>query len=231
MQVLDVDAAVEAFATQIRVGGEDVVVNVGDEVWTDSDVLDADDLDQMLVVIDDTVDRRVLGVDEAREQVEADHAACRCDAAQLLIGEIAMVIAERSCGGVRCDDRTSRELEDVLDTGRAQMRNVEDDAESLHLAEDSNAGPWQSTARFVFTAPVRQQRPAHVCERDHPNAELVEDLEDAFVGPECKRSLHRDHERDLPLVEGGVDLRAGPADRDIARIELDLALERSDLPQ
>ena len=216
VQVLDVEAAVEAFATQIRVGGEEVVVDVGDEVWTDSDVLDADDLDQMLVVVDDTVDRRVLGVDEAGEQVEADHAARRCDAAQLFIGEIAMVIAERSRSRVRCDDRTSRELEDVLDTGRAEMRHVEDDAESLHLAEDGNACSRQSTTRLIFAAAVREQRPAHVGERDHPNAELVEDLEDAFVGSERKRALHRDDERDLPVVQGGVDLRAGPADRNIA---------------
>ena len=134
VQVLDVEAGVETFATQIRVGGVEVVVNVGDEVRTDSDVFDADDLDQMLVVVDDTVDRRVLGVYEAGEQVETDYAARRCDAAQLFIGEIAMMIAERSRSRVRCDDRTSGELEDMLDTGRAEMRHVENDAEAVHLS-------------------------------------------------------------------------------------------------
>ena len=59
VQVLDVEPGVETFATQVRVGGVEVVVNVGDEVWTDSDVFDADDLDQVLVVVDDTIDRRV----------------------------------------------------------------------------------------------------------------------------------------------------------------------------
>ena len=134
VQVLDVEAGIEAFAAQIRVGGIEVVVNIGDEVWTDPDVLDADDLDQMLVVVDDTVDRRVPGVYEAGEQVEADYAARRCDAAQLFIGEVAMVIAESSRSGVRSDDRTSRELEDMLDTGCAEVRYVEDDAESVHFA-------------------------------------------------------------------------------------------------
>ena len=139
VQVFDVEAGVEVFAAEICVGGEEVVVDVGDEVGADSDVFDADDLDQMLVVVDDAVDRRVLGVDEAREHVEADDAACCCDAAQLFIGEVAMVIAERSRSGVRGDDRTGRELEDMLDAGRAEMRHVEDDAESVHLAEDGNA--------------------------------------------------------------------------------------------
>ena len=72
VQALDVEAGVEAFATQIRSGGVEVVVNLGDEVWTDSDVFYADDLHQMLVVVDDTIDRRVLWVHEAGEQVEAD---------------------------------------------------------------------------------------------------------------------------------------------------------------
>ena len=89
MQVLGVEAGVETLAAQIRVGGVEVVVDVGDEVWTDSDVFDADHLDQVLVVVDDTIDRRVLGVDEAGEQVETDYAARGCDAAQLFIGEIA----------------------------------------------------------------------------------------------------------------------------------------------
>src|SRR6266852_402328 len=142
-----------------------------------------------------------------------------------------MVVAERARSRVRCDDWTGRELEDMLDTGRAEMRHVEDDPESVHLTEDSYACSRQPTPCFVFTAAVREQRPAHMGERDHPNAELVEDLEDALVRPESKRALHRDDERDLRVVQGGVDLRTGSADRNIAHIELGLALERRDLPQ
>ena len=142
-----------------------------------------------------------------------------------------MVIAERSRSRVRRDDRTSRELEDMLDTGRAEMRHVEDDAESVHLSQDSNACSWQSTTRVIFAAAVSEQRPAHVGERDHPNAEFVEDLQDALVGSESKRALHRDDECNLAVGQGGVDFRAGSADRKIVRIEVGLALERRDLPQ
>ena len=123
-----------------------------------------------------------------------------------------MVIAERPRSRVRCDHRTRRELEHMLDTGRAEMRHVEDDAESVHLSQDCNARSWQSTTRVIFAAAVREQRPAHVGERDHPNAEFVEDLEDAFVGSERKRALHREDERDLAVGQGGVDFRAGSAD-------------------
>ena len=45
-----------------------------------------------------------------------------------------MVIAESSRSRVRCDDRTSRELEDMLDTRCVEVRHVENDAESVHLA-------------------------------------------------------------------------------------------------
>src|SRR5205085_7036083 len=84
VQAFDVEPGIEAFATQVCMGRVEVVVNVGDEIRADSDVFDADDLDQVLVVVDDTVDRRIVRVDEAGEQVEADDAARCCDAAQLL---------------------------------------------------------------------------------------------------------------------------------------------------
>jgi hypothetical protein len=103
------------------VGGVEIVVDVGDEVWPDTDVFDADDVDQMFIVVDDAVDRRILCVDEAGEQVEADYAASRCDTAQLFVTEIAMMIAESSRRRMRSDDRTGRELEGVLDAGRAEV--------------------------------------------------------------------------------------------------------------
>jgi hypothetical protein len=78
VQIFDVDARVEALARQVCVARVEVVVNVGDEVRTDSDVLDADDLDRVLVMVDDPVDRRVFLIDEAGEQGDADYpAGCR----------------------------------------------------------------------------------------------------------------------------------------------------------
>jgi hypothetical protein len=142
-----------------------------------------------------------------------------------------MVVAESSRSRVRCDDRTGRELEDVLDAGCAEVRHVEDDAEAVHLAEDYNAGSRQSTTRLILAAAVCEQRATHVGEGDHPNAELVEDLEEAFVGSKRKRALHRDDERDLPLIQGRVDFAAGTADRKISRVQVGLTLERRDLAQ
>src|SRR3954453_22506685 len=172
-------------------GRVEVVVDVGDEVWTDSDVFDADDLGQMLVVVNGTIDRRVVLIDEAGEEVDADYATGCRDAAKLFVSEVAVVIAEGSGGRMRRDDRTRRDLEDVFDACRAEVRDVEEDSQSVHLANDRNARPRQSTTRLILAASVREECATHVGERDHPNAEFVEDLEEALVGSECKGALHR----------------------------------------
>ena len=67
-------------------------------------------------------------------------------------------------------------------------------------------------------------------ERDHPHAEPVKHREQLDVRPDPLRALERDEQRDSPVGERRVDLRAGPAQRHLGRL-CRLALEHLQLQQ
>jgi len=69
-----------------------------------------------------------------------------------------------------------------------------------------------------------------VRERDHANAEALEDGEQLDVRADAGRALERDEQRDLGVGERRVDLGGGATQRDLGRLR-GLALDRLELEQ
>ena len=151
-------------------------------------------------------------------------------AAQVLVAEVAVVIAQRPGARVRRDDDAVRELEHVVDRRRREVRDVEEDPEPLELCDRAHARRGKAAARLLVRGAFREQRARPVRERDHAHAEPVEDREQLDVGADPRRSLERDEQRDLPVGERRVDVGAGAAERDLGRLRR-LALERLELEQ
>ena len=116
-------------------------------------MVDAGDLGDVLDVIDDAVERRFGLVDERGEDVHPDHAAGRGDAAQVLVAEVAMVVAQRAGARMRRDDGAGRQIENVVDRRRREVRHVEQNPEPLELRERAHAARGQpAPGRFVRRA-------------------------------------------------------------------------------
>ena len=98
------------------------------------------------------IERRRSHVDERRQDVHADDAAGRGDRAQVLVAEVAVVVAQRARARMRRDDDARRELEHVVDRRRGEMRDVEQDAEPLELSDRAHAAGRQAAARLLVRA-------------------------------------------------------------------------------
>ena len=69
------------------------------------------------------------------EERNADRAAGGGDAAQLVVPEIAGVVAGSANSGVRHDDRLRRNAQGLIDDGRRGVRQVERHSGRLHPAD------------------------------------------------------------------------------------------------
>jgi len=75
--------------------GEQVVVDLPDEVRADADRTWSGDLGDVRDVVDEVVQRRVAGgIEEPGEEVDAHDPASGGDALELLVGEVAVVVAQ-----------------------------------------------------------------------------------------------------------------------------------------
>ena len=84
-------------------------------------MVDAGDGCDVLDVVDESVERRLQRIDEAVEEVDADHAAGPRDALEPLVGEVAVMRLDRERGRVRGHHRPCRELEHMVGAARGQM--------------------------------------------------------------------------------------------------------------
>ena len=92
---------------------------------------------------------------------------------------------------------------------RTQMRHVEHDAERLTDPHRLNPGGGEPATGPVLGGPVAQHGPVEVRERRDPHPEPVHRLEEGHVGTDRLASLQRQHERDEPVGECGIDIGAG----------------------
>ena len=79
---------------------------------------------------------RLARIDERAAEVQHHEAAVRRDSAQHVVGQVARHVDERACGRVRRDHRRVRHLDRVPERLVGDVRDVDQHAESIHLAND-----------------------------------------------------------------------------------------------
>src|SRR6185369_10583305 len=135
IEAFDVDLVAEAVARLVRLLQllvlirRHVVVAVQVGVRADADVLDADQLHDVIDVIDDVLDRgRLLVLHEHAHAGDAHHAALHRELADRLVGLEPRMIVERAAVRMRDRDRLRRQLDGIQRRAVAAMRNVDQHA-------------------------------------------------------------------------------------------------------
>ena len=182
-------------------------------------------------MVDEVVDRGVALAQEGREEVDAHHAAGAGDAADVLVGEVAVVVAQRSRGGVGGHDRPGGDLQDVRHARVAEVADVVDHAEPLHQPDRLDPGPGQAAPGGVLGAAVGERRPAEVGERGDPDAEAEERAEELDVRVHARGALEGQDQRDPPRPERPGDLDAVQAEGHVVRVGLGDPVRALDHPQ
>ena len=131
-----------------------------------------------------------------------------------------MVVAQGAGGGMRRHHRTRGELQHVLHAADAEMADVEEHAEPLHLREGADPRPGEPTARRVLAAAVAEGAASEVRDRSDPHSEPMHRLEQLDVVADPGHALQREHERDAPLADGTVHVRPIQAQRHGIRVPL-----------
>src|SRR4051812_27039753 len=107
-----------------------------EEIETDRDAVNPDQIAHVLDVIDVAIERRFFLVRTDQDRVDPDDAAPRANGFDLFVADIALDIEIFSRVRVRDDDGPRRYLDDVVEPGRADMRQVDDNSQPLAFAND-----------------------------------------------------------------------------------------------
>ena len=212
-------------------GRPDLVLDLLEEVRTDSDVVDAGHRGDVFDVVDEPIDGVLRLVNEAGEEVHTDHAATCGDRLELSVAEVAVVIADHP------------RLECVAITGRVAISRTwstpaaprcetsNNDAESLHLGDRRHAGVGQATAGGVLATSVGEGGPPEVGQRGDPDAQPVHRPEQLDVGVDRRAALQRQHEGDATGTQRRVDRRTIETQLHRIGVALGDPLRRFDHPQ
>src|SRR5512143_3341896 len=120
------------------------------EVGADADVVVGDDADDVANRGGDVA--HLDAADGGLPVADADHAAGAGDAAELVVGEVAPVVAGAAHAAVRDDHRLGRHRQHVVDGGGGYVRQVDQHAELLHALHQ--VAPLVGEA--VLLQPVRR---------------------------------------------------------------------------
>src|SRR5262245_26508029 len=139
-------------------------------------MLDANDVDGMVDVVDDSLDRWVLRVDDPRYGHDAEDTTRISESTQLVVSLIPRRLAYCSARRVAHDDlSTLRPLEHVDVRLFVRVREVDDRTE-CDKAVDQHAPKAREAAVWVFTIAVRERVSSVPCQSEHPKPELPENV-------------------------------------------------------
>ena len=156
----------------------------------------ADDLDRVLEVVDDAIERPPLVADRERMEHQAEDPASVCERPQLVVGQVAGVIVDGPTGGVRADHRSA------LDPRRGSRRTR---AATRARGRGSRPSP---TSRRRASRPSRESPPSSAAPSEKgfrrfqvSPAMRIAELPERLGGPELVAelldTLEREHQPDL----------------------------------
>ena len=163
-------------------------------------------------MVQDVVERRRPARDVLGEVVDHDHAAVLGERPEHVVGHVAGVPVERPGGRVAEDDGHGRDREGVGERGVAHVREVDEHAEPVHLADEL-------AARLVQPAPARGVGRGvgpgvrvRVRERDVADAPPGDRAQDVGVGLERVAALEPEEHGDAALAGEPADVGGRPGD-------------------
>src|SRR6266480_1664593 len=155
-------------------------VNELEKIEANRDSIDSDQITDMGDVIDVTVEGGFFLVRTDEHGIDPDHSPARADRLDLLVGHIAfdVVIFSRVC--VRNDYRLRRHLDNVVEPGRADVSEIDDNADALafpdHIAAERREPVARRTAGGEKPAVTRGVTP-NVGETKGAKTELVKNAQ------------------------------------------------------
>src|SRR2546423_694302 len=122
-------------------------VNELKKIEADRDALNPDQIADVPDVVDVTVEGRFVLVRTNEDGVDADDATPRADRLDLIVGNVAFDIIVLPRVGVRDDHWLRRDFDNVVETRRTDVREVDNDPELFAFANDVATEGRQSAAR------------------------------------------------------------------------------------
>src|SRR5437588_1266190 len=191
-------------------------VNEFKEIEPDRDAVDPDQITHVLDVVDVTICRRFYRMRTDQHGVDADDATARADGFDLFVGHVPLDVVIFSRVRVRNDHRLRRHLDDIVESRRADMGEVDDDAELFAFA-NYVAAEWRQpvtrrTAGGEEPAIARGVTP-NMGETERTQPQLVKDAQQIEIGAERLDAFHGEEKRNLVLLAGSQNFLVAPANR------------------
>jgi hypothetical protein len=103
-------------------------------------VLDPHDRDGVIDVVDEALERGIVGIDDERERHDPEHAVAGSQRLQLPVAEVARSVEHRATARVAAQDGTlARDLEQIAERLLGRVRQVEDHASRDEALDEPDA--------------------------------------------------------------------------------------------
>ena len=160
---------------------------------------------------------RVVTAARRRPEADADDAAGRGHAPELLVGQVPGVVGDAADARVRHDDGARRDRQGVVDRRRRRVRQVEQHRARLHppdhLATEVGQAALVDAVRRAAEGGVEEVRRRH-----HPVARVDQPIDVVEIAVERVRALDREERRGRwrrrPPDEVGLEVGGRPEDRE-----------------
>src|SRR4051812_37242116 len=171
----------------------------------------------MLDMIDVTIERRFFLVRADEDSVDSDNAAAGANRFDLFVGHVPLDVVEFSRVRVRNDHGFSRDGENIVEAGRTNVGEIDDDAELFAFANYVAAERREAAARRTAgskKAAVTGGVAPSMGKTKRTQPKLVKDVQQIEVGTERLDAFHREKERNLVLLPCLQNLAVAPANRE-----------------
>ena len=177
-------------------------------------MLESHYLDGVVEMVDEPLDRRRLAHDE-RERHQPEYPAAHCESAQLTVGEVPRVVAERATAGV-ADEHVPRAFHRLGERGLGRVSEVENHPTLAERVDELAAAIREALRGRVDPAgKVVREVPR---EPDHSDAEVPEVRQRGWISLERLDSFHRQQEPDPPVRADPTEVGARPDLEDIVLV-------------
>jgi len=147
--------------------------------------------------------------------INLDDAAVFGEVADHVIGHVAGGAAEGAAGGMGSEDRSFRSGENVVKSFVADVRDVHDDAEAIHFADDILAEIGEAVVLGLVRGGIGPIGVAGVGEGHVANTEGGEGTKDGEIIAHHVAAFNADEGGDFVLGVGGADLVGGGGEDEI----------------
>src|SRR5207244_6239156 len=122
-------------------------VNEFEEIETDTNAVDADQVYDVGDVIDIAIEGRIFFFWTNKNRIDSDHAAARAHHFNLLVADVALDVVVLARVSVRNNHRSSGVFQNVVETGRVDVRKIENHADSFAFPDQLTSEGRQSFGR------------------------------------------------------------------------------------